>query len=454
MNDQPTNIRRRVMWLGFGVSWLLYVHRYVFALIKTDLKEEFTKFGIPETEHNEVLSYLSAGFSTAYGAFQVPAGLAIDFFGAHLFLSGSIVIWSVGFGLLALAPSTLVMYASRFTLGIGQSGVLAGIGRLTKVWFPAESRSSAQGLLGVTASRAGAFCCYLLFPLAMTYLFGGSWQVAVLVMAFLGIVWAGVFFFYVRNNPAKHPQCNDAEVALIRGVEVEELKQAEEKMGVVAMLSSATGWGFANAVLIALASSFSTVADAFYSSWMPQFLEESHGLEKSTAGFYAALPLIGGMVGGVVGGLLGDRLVKRNKGVTTWARRITGSLGKGFAALLLGVSLLVIDQPLVFALVLCVAKVGADISLATRWAAVTDIGGAAIATLFALINAAAIGAGIIGSLVYGKIVPDMSGDVAPPPGDWSPVIYVVIGMYVLCSLTWLLPDTSKPLFAEAERSEA
>ena len=66
MNDQPTNIRRRVMWLGFGVSWLLYVHRYVFALIKTDLKEEFTKFGIPETEHNEVLSYLSAGFSTAY----------------------------------------------------------------------------------------------------------------------------------------------------------------------------------------------------------------------------------------------------------------------------------------------------------------------------------------------------------------------------------------------------
>ena len=84
----------------------------------------------------------------------------------------------------------------------------------------------------------------------------------------------------------------------------------------------------------------------------------------------------------------------------------------------------------------------------------TDIGGAAIATLFALINAAAIGAGIIGSLVYGKIVPDMSGDVAPPPGDWSPVIYVVIGMYVLCSLTWLLPDTSKPLFAEAERDEA
>jgi len=29
------------------------------------------------------------------------------------------------------------------------------------------------------------------------------------------------------------------------------------------------------------------------------------------------------------------------------------------------------------------------------------------------------------------------------------VIYVVIGMYVLCSLTWLLPNTQKPLFVEA-----
>ena len=55
MNETPTNVRRQVLWLGFGVSWLLYVHRYVFALIKTDLKDEFTKFGIPEAEHNELL---------------------------------------------------------------------------------------------------------------------------------------------------------------------------------------------------------------------------------------------------------------------------------------------------------------------------------------------------------------------------------------------------------------
>ena len=88
---------------------MLYVHRYVFALIKTDLKEEFAKFGIPEADHNEVLGFLAAGFSAAYGLFQIPAGMVIDYFGAHLFLTGSMVVWSLGFGLLALAPSTGVM---------------------------------------------------------------------------------------------------------------------------------------------------------------------------------------------------------------------------------------------------------------------------------------------------------------------------------------------------------
>ena len=219
MTEVPTNVRRKVLWLGFGLSWLLYIHRYVFALIKTDLKEEFAKFGIPEADHNELLSYLSAGFSASYGLFQIPAGMVIDLFGAHLFLTGSVVVWSLGFGLLALAPSTTVMYVSRYTLGIGQSGVLAGIGRLTKVWFPAESRSSAQGLLGVTASRSGAFCCYLFFPLAMTYLFADTWQTAVLALALVGLFWAFLFYRHAANEPGEHPQCNTAEIALVRGVE-------------------------------------------------------------------------------------------------------------------------------------------------------------------------------------------------------------------------------------------
>jgi len=289
--------------------------------------------------------------------------------------------------------------------------------------------------------------------LAMTYLFADTWQTAVLALALVGLFWAFLFYRHAANEPGEHPQCNTAEIALVRGVETIDTNAVSKRMGIGQLLKTSSGWGLANAVLITLAASFSTVADAFYSSWMPQFLEESLGLEKKVAGFYAALPLVGGMAGGIIGGLLGDKLVRRNNGSTTWARRITGCLGKGSGAILVGLSLLFIDQPLIFAVILCVAKIGADISLATRWAAVTGIGGPVIATLFVLTNAAAIGAGIVGSLVYGRIVPDVAEGITPEPAAWYPVLYVVIGMYVLCSLTWLMPDTSKPLFTEQENGE-
>ena len=50
-------------------------------------------------------------------------------------------------------------------------------------------------------------------------------------------------------------------------------------------------------------------------------------------------------------------------------------------------------------------------------------------------------------------MPDVTGGVAPEPAAWYPVLYVVIGMYVLCSLTWLVPNTAKPLFDKGEQSE-
>ena len=38
--ERPTRVRYMVFVLGFGTSWMLYLHRYSFALIKPFLKEE------------------------------------------------------------------------------------------------------------------------------------------------------------------------------------------------------------------------------------------------------------------------------------------------------------------------------------------------------------------------------------------------------------------------------
>ena len=39
--ERPTNVRWAVFTLACGTSWLLYLHRYLFALIKADLVKQW-----------------------------------------------------------------------------------------------------------------------------------------------------------------------------------------------------------------------------------------------------------------------------------------------------------------------------------------------------------------------------------------------------------------------------
>ena len=55
----------------------------------------------------------------------------------------------------------------------------------------------------------------------------------------------------------------------------------------------------------------STFQDQFYVFWLPLFLVEARGLDLTTMGLFAPLPLLGGAVGGVLGGVLNDVLIRR-----------------------------------------------------------------------------------------------------------------------------------------------
>src|SRR4051812_30904365 len=70
----PTNVRRGVFALACGTSWLLYFHRYTFALIKPDLKQQW---GLGSDD----LGLLDSAFFTSYTAFQIPLGIAGDIVG-------------------------------------------------------------------------------------------------------------------------------------------------------------------------------------------------------------------------------------------------------------------------------------------------------------------------------------------------------------------------------------
>ena len=108
--ERPTRVRYMVFVLGFGTSWMLYLHRYSFALIKPFLKEELD---VSNTE----LGYMDAVFGATYFGVQFPTGLWGDVAGVHWLLGGLILLWAVSLAMHAWAPNVKILYAARALLG-------------------------------------------------------------------------------------------------------------------------------------------------------------------------------------------------------------------------------------------------------------------------------------------------------------------------------------------------
>src|SRR6476661_4420710 len=97
-DGKPTNVRWAVFGLACGTSWLLYLHRYTFALIKPELALEW--------ELDKVqLGLLDSAFSLCSTVFQFPLGVTADLLGVRFVLTGLILIWCLGLALHALAPT-------------------------------------------------------------------------------------------------------------------------------------------------------------------------------------------------------------------------------------------------------------------------------------------------------------------------------------------------------------
>ncbi|MCH7989932.1 MAG: MFS transporter, partial [Planctomycetes bacterium] len=385
----------------------MYLHRYTFALIKPKIKEEWQL-------DNFETGLLDSAFQACYSVFQVPSGILVDATGAHLFLGGIIILWSIGLAMHAWAPDLNSMRLARAVLGTGQAGAFAAVSRITRTWFPFTSRTFAQGFMGVFSGRTGAVCGFLLFATVLIGLLKIDWRNAVYILAAAGIVYGILFLALFRNSPRQHPWANTAEADLIEGVQpnddaessaTAETRQTVQKtkMSIREMFGRMSPRSILNLMFLTLASSLSTIADNIYSSWIPLFLVDEYQLQTKEMGIYSALPLLGGACGGLFSGYLNDRMI-RATGNRRWTRSLIGLTGKGTAGVLLVLALVTsYDNPYRFCGFLFFVKFFADMGLASRWGTITDISGPATATVFALNNAMASLVGMIAPPMYGWV---------------------------------------------------
>lgn len=421
VEPRPTGVRWSIFSVACATSALLYLHRYAFSFIKPRLAEEW---GLTNTQ----LGAIDSAFSLCYTLFQIPAAVVADLYGVRLVLAGLIVVWCAGLAMMAWAPSARWMWLAQALLGSGQSAVYACLNRIARTWFPPGVRTTLQGMVGILSGRLGALGSSLFFTTLLLGVCGLHWRTALAILVSMGaglLIW---FLLIFRNSPREHPHVNAQEVALIEGDD-----QSLNKTAAASKPTLRQFWqrlspqSAVTMTFLALQTVLSTFADNIYSHWLPLFLSQVHELNYRKMGIYAAMPLLGGAAAGFLGGALNDFLIART-GNRRWSRVAVALGGKSLAGLILLFALQFYDQPYLFCGLLFFVKLCGDCTLATAWGVVTDIGGRATATVFAILNSIA-GAGLIAA-------PIVFGSVADHFG-WRAVFVTVSVAYFLCALCWL-----------------
>jgi len=281
------------------------------------------------------LGLVSTVFTLVYGLTIPFAGFAADLFSRKWMVVIGVAIFSAGIltsGYVTCIGALVVTYG--LVNGFGQPFYYPSSTSLISQ-LHADSKATALSLLQLGMYGGVIGCSWLAGWFAG--LGEEGWRLPFKTLGILGLAWAVVLAFTLRNTKSDVISHKDsAPLRLCVGTNRVTIGAALK-----AMFSKPA------AVLIALALGMEVYVDVGFKTWMPNYLSETFGVSKASAGLNAVLwHYLGAALGIMAGSRIGDRLVKRFPTVRFWV------IGGG---LLLGVPFILLMSHATTYLMCCVA---------------------------------------------------------------------------------------------------
>jgi ACS family glucarate transporter-like MFS transporter len=418
---RPSRARLHVVALVCSLATILYLDRIVIGQAVGPIQEEF---GLDNT----AMSYVLNAFVLAYGIFEIPTGRWGDRYGSRRVLA-RIVLWWSGFTALTAACTGLwSLVVVRFLFGAGEAGAYPNVARIIGRWFPPGERGRVQGLLTASAGLGGA-----LTPVIAGYLVSQfGWRSPFLVFGGIGVLWAVWFLAWFRDDPARHPAVNAAELAVIGH---RPLESGCEPIPWRAALGNRTIW------LLGMIACCGAFCSYLYFGWLPRYLQAGHGLSTVAAGWGSSVVFAGSTMGGLVGGLLADRMYReqaglgRRRGRTFCATACTAAI-----LLACGVTSGSTSGTVAAMAASCFC---ASLHIATWWNCVQEIAGRHHGSLFGLLNSAGIVGAMASQYVFGAAA-DWRGRLGYTGREqWEAAFGLYVVVLAMLGVAWLFVDTSR-----------
>jgi MFS family permease len=424
---RATRVRYRVVALLCLLTFILYLDRICISQAATSIKDEL------HLSHT-AMSFVFNAFTVAYGLFEVPIGHWGDRHGSRGVLTRIVLWWSLFTALTGAAAGPVTLLLVRFFFGAGEAGALPNAARVISRWFPPRARGPAQGAL-ITSMLAGA----AVSPVATQYLIDAlGWRSSFAALAVPGLLWAAVFYWWYRDDPAAHPETNELERAYIRGGAVPPgAAEAHPPVPWRQALASANVWLLGG---IATCGAFNTY---LFFMWYPTYLKEGRAVDPQLSGWLTGLVMAGGAVGSTAGGYLSDWLV-RAAGSPRRTRRLLGLGALGSAALAMVASVR-FDSP--WAAVACCAwaSLAIHVQLASWWGAVNEVSGKHLGALFGLMNSLGVPGAVLSPLFVGAFVDWLHHRGHAGRAAWDPAFPIYGAVLLVGAACWLFVDTTRPI---------
>ena len=342
---------------------------------------------------------LGAGlFFIGYFLFEVPSNMALERFGARLWMFRIMITWGILSAATAFVWNDWSFYGMRFLLGIAEAGFFPGIAFYFTLWLPSRHRGRVNSIFLAAMPFAsvigGPISGYLL---TLDGLFGlHGWQLLYLVEGLPSIVFAFFLLVFLRDLPTSAEWLEPDERDWLVG----ELRQEREqttvlvKRGLANILKSPV-------ILLLCVVYFGIVGFNFgLSFFVPQIVRD-FGLSFIQTGFVTAIPFLVAGVGMILWGRHSDRHDER---------RFHLLISLSLAAVGLGGATLVGDPTFKLAL-LCVASFGVFSTVPIFWVMVpTMLSPGAAAVAFAVVNSFGNLSGFTAPFVVGALK-DITGNV-------------------------------------------
>jgi MFS family permease len=365
------------------------------------------------------LGWVFSAFGWAYLCLQVSGGWFSDRFGARLTLAVCGLVWSISTIMIGAVGSFAALIACRVLLGLGEGATFPTATRALSDWAPPGLRGYAQGITHSFARLGNAITP----PLVAWLIKSTSWRESFVVLGCASLVWAAVWWFYFRDDPAQHPGVRPYELAALPSYAARIAKKKEpvpwgalaKRMAPVTIVYFCYGWTL-----------------WLYLTWLPSYFKNTYNLDLKKSALFSAGVFFAGVVGDTAGGLVSDFILKRT-GDRNLARRNLIIVGFLFSFVFMLPVLLSRNLTLV-PICLSAAFFFAEVTIGPFWAIPMDIAPRYSGSASGLMNIGSALAAAVSPLVAGYVIKATKNYSLPFIGSMALLLVGAILAY------WMKPN--------------